>query len=314
MKAKAYLVKRTNGVFYARYPRGNSWACKSLGTTRRAEAHVRFAAWLQKRETAESASSEIAVVSLEVLAEEYLRYVKAHKSAAWHSRQILYLKTFIKPFFGAATLSTAITSRMIEQYQEHRKNSVKAVTVKKEVACIRHLFRKAEEWGHVAINPTKKVKDLPDDSEPRQRFLSPEEFTVLRQEARDSRPTCWNLPGEPFLHWPEFLTVAVATGLRRAELLNLEFTDVDLQHRVLRVRNKPSLGFHVKNYQERYVPLTSETSDAILRLWATKHPSTEFVFHKSNGDRWQDLSEGLDALVRRAGLDLSAGQIGRAHV
>jgi integrase len=187
---------------------------------------------------------------------------------------------------------------------------VKAVTVKKEVACIRHLFRKAEEWGHVAINPTKRVKDLPDDSEPRQRFLTTEEFAALEREARDSRPLFWNLPREPFLYWPEFLVVAVNTGLRRAELLNLEFIDINFESRVLCVRNKPKLGFHVKNYQERYIPLTTDACEALLSLRAAKAKLTEFVFHKSNGERWQDLSEGLgDELVRRAGLDRTSGPI-----
>jgi hypothetical protein len=56
-------------------------------------------------------------------------------------------------------------------------------------------------------------------------------------------------------------------------------------------RNKPKLGFHVKNYQERYIPLTADVCEALLLLRAAKSPLTEFVFHKSNGDRWQDLSE-----------------------
>ena len=147
------------------------------------------------------------------------------------------------------------------------------------------------------------------DSEPRQRFLTLEEFAALQREACDSRPASWNLPGEPFLHWPEFLVVAVNTGLRRAELLNLEFADIDFESQILRVRNKPKLGFHVKNYQERYIPLTTDACEALLALRAAKSPITEFVFHKSNGGRWQDLSEGLDALVRRAKLDLTTGPV-----
>jgi integrase len=106
-----------------------------------------------------------------------------------------------------------------------------------------------------------------------------------------------------------FLDVAVNTGLRRAELLSLEFTDTDFESRVLRIRNKPKLGFHVKNYQERYIPLTTDACEALLSLRAAKSPLTEFVFHKSNGERWQDLSEGLDALVRRAKLDRTSGPI-----
>ena len=68
--------------------------------------------------------------------------------------------------------------------------------------------------------------------------------------------------------------------------------------------DKPSV-----DQQERYIPLTAAACEALLTLRPAKHPLTEFVFHKSTGDRWQDLSAGLDALVRRAGLDLAAGSI-----
>ncbi len=38
-------------------------------------------------------------------------------------------------------------SRRIEQYAEWRREKVKGTTVNKELACIRHMMKKAEEWG-----------------------------------------------------------------------------------------------------------------------------------------------------------------------
>jgi hypothetical protein len=63
-------------------------------------------------------------------------------------------------------------------------------------------------------------------------------------------------------------------------------------------------------------PLRSETCVGAIRPGgrAAKSSLTEFVFHKANGDRWQDLSEGLDAPVRRAKLDLTAGPVTRENL
>ena len=35
----------------------------------------------------------------------------------------------------------------------------------------------------------------------------------------------------------------------------LEFSDVDLVNSFIHVQAKPDLGFHIKNYQDRYIPL-----------------------------------------------------------
>jgi len=47
-------------------------------------------------------------------------------------------------------VTTQITSRKIKQYAESRRATVKGTIVNKELACIRHMMKKAQEWAHVA--------------------------------------------------------------------------------------------------------------------------------------------------------------------
>jgi hypothetical protein len=49
---------------------------------------------------------------------------------------------------------------------------------------------------------------------------------------------------------------------------SLEFADIDWDRRVLRVRNKPHLNPHVKNYQERHIRLNSQ---ALRRCRRSRH-------------------------------------------
>jgi integrase len=85
-----------------------------------------------------------------------------------------------------------------------------------------------------------------------------------------------------------------------SELLNLEFADVDFIRRILRVRNKPQLGFHVKNYQERHIPLSAEALEALAALRLRNHPSSDFVFHNSDGRRWTSIHDSFRSVVAQA--------------
>ncbi len=311
---KAYLIE-IEGHWYARFRKPDGkWTHKSMRTSKKAAAQVNFSVFLKKREERELQFSDVVPVTFGELVEEYLKYVKTHKSAAWHENQRLYIKgpekrpdkkrkTSILEFFGADTLTTQITPRLIEKYAQHRRQFTRATTVNKELACIRHMMKKAAEWNNVAVNPALKVRDLPDDSTVRERFLAPNEYQLLLRAAEDgSVGHVYNLPLEPFTDIREFVVIGANTGLRRSELLHLEFSDVDWERRIVSVKRKPHLNFHPKNYQQRFVPLTDEAHDALRTLLVKKHPNSGFVFHKADGGRWLDVSSAFQSLVRRAGL------------
>ena len=300
---QTYLVKRENGRWYAKYRKPDGkWSHHALHTAHKATAQVRYGKFLKQLEERELLLSEVRPLRLGEFAEEYLRYVKSHKSSSWYSKQTNYLHTTILPFFGSDTLTTAITSRKIEQYAEWRREKVKGTTVNKELACFRHMMKKAEEWGNLPTSPARKVKDLPDDGQIRERFLAPEEYELLVSQAgsKSSRP--WSLPGERFENLAEFMMLDCNTGLRVSEVLTLEFSDVDWERRILRVRNKPHLNFHIKNYQERHIRLNSHAQAAMQSMLAKKHGASDFVFHKRDGDRWGAIHESFTVLVRRCGL------------
>ena len=70
----------------------------------------------------------------------------------------------------------------------------------------------------------------------------------------------------------EWITLACNTGLRPGELRFLEFSDIDLQHGFVRIQSKPHIGFHVKNYQHRYIPLPPQAREAVLAQLEKTHP------------------------------------------
>jgi len=61
---------------------------------------------------------------------------------------------------------------MVEKYKAKRLEKVAPATVNRELACLKHMYTKAIEWGYLKINPVKSVKLL---KEPpgRLRYLMP---------------------------------------------------------------------------------------------------------------------------------------------
>jgi len=70
----------------------------------------------------------------------------------------------------------------------------------------------------------------------------------------------------------------------------------------LRIQSKPLIGFHVKNYQHRYIPLAPAAREAIQSQLAKKHAASDFVFQRPTGAPWGDIGDSIDDLV--AGADL----------
>jgi integrase-like protein len=117
-----------------------------------------------------------------------------------------------------------------------------------------------------------------------------------------------------FAHRIEWLTLACNSGLRPGEQAMLEFSDIDLFHGFIHVQAKPDLGFHIKSYQDRYIPLAPEARAAVSAMMAHRKPSTlpgragapvpvDFVFHRSDGSPWGDLADSMDRLFMDAGLN-----------
>jgi site-specific recombinase XerD len=70
----------------------------------------------------------------------------------------------------------------------------------------------------------------------------------------------------------EWLMLACNSRVRHGEQAVLESSDVDLVHSFIHVQAKPDLGFHIKNYQDRYMPLAPEARTAVEAMLVHRNP------------------------------------------
>jgi integrase len=66
------------------------------------------------------------------------------------------------------------------------------------------------------------------------------------------------------------------TGLREQEAVYLYWSNIDLKNGVLRVRSKPEVGFKIKDWEERDIPISADLLGR-LKAYRTNHPKIRFV-------------------------------------
>ena len=156
--------------------------------------------------------------------------MKQTRRAHEYIKRPQYFESTITPFFDDASYVSSITSRKIEAYAELRKKVVRGTTVNKELAALRKFCRKLVEWRYLPFNPTSNVVDLPDDSQPRVRYLSFQEYEQLLRNAEEMKPLPHFSQGcaSDFSRLTEYVMLPCNTGLRPSELLCVEGRDVDL--------------------------------------------------------------------------------------
>lgn len=162
--------------------------------------------------------------------------------------------------------ASQITPRLIEQFKAHRKQQqiggrpLAGSTINRDLAALKCAFSKGMEWGLVKENPVKAVKFYGERDRARTRYLSSEEkkrlLSVCSTELR------------------RVVLFALKTGMRKGEILNLRWTDIDLTANRIKVGKS-------KSGRSRFVPIHS---DVLGVLQGLPHRG-EYVFPDQNGSR-----------------------------
>jgi integrase len=176
------------------------------------------------------------------LAKWYLELteVKAKRS---YAKDQMHCKRLLAQF-GHRFLKD-ITPSMVEAYKQkrlvensHRRKPTKPATVNREVTTLKTIFNKAMKNGKAERNPAQGVKLFKENNE-RDRILSPEEYSRLLAHCP--------------AHLKPIVKVAYLTGMRRGEILNLTWGQVDIKQGLIKLS-----GEDTKTNEGRLVPLNRE--------------------------------------------------------
>jgi integrase len=98
------------------------------------------------------------------------------------------------------------------------------------------------------------------------------------------------------------ILLALKCGLRDQELMHLEFSDLNLADKTLRVQGKPRWNFKVKTHEQRHVPIPNDVLDE-LKAWKEKRTGQSLILGTKNGNPNTKLLFALKTLARRAKMN-----------
>ena len=160
----------------------------------------------------------------------------------------------LNPYFGEKYLSE-ITPLDIERYKKERRQKVSARTVNIEVKCLKAIFNKAISWGKAIENPTNKVK-LFKENDKRLRYLEKDEIKSLIRACPD--------------HLRPIVVTALNTGMRKKEILNLKWEDIDFKRKMIYLSD-------TKTNKKREIPISSLLMKVLIDIKKEKMGPTFFL-------------------------------------
>ena len=252
-------------------------------------------------------------ISIEAFMEKFMEYSQANHSPATFKRYkavIDHFRRYLKQRSEIVFLSQ-IKAKEIDEYKvfrkgewvnpngsraesdedlsEYTRKGARGHTINFEIGTLRTIFNMAIKWGYMKENPTKGVVRLKINDSKQPRFLTKQE---CRRLLENSPPDLRNI----------FYTF-LNTGMRRAELENLEWADIDFKRRKIKIRRKDF--WHPKT-GAREIPMNQTVYDLLKSLKQKNHKSlkSSFVFpHADGGKMKEKLRRQLIRIAQKAKIE-----------
>ena len=222
------------------------------------------------------------------------KYAKLHSSQKKSFESDKSLLKQLVAYFGGEPLSKVAENAksLVPEYKAERLNArvrkgykhpngvpISPTTINRELALLRNMLNKAVEWNDITTNPLVGAKIMFKE-EPKERILTDDEMETLL-----------NMAGENLRNQ---IIIALNTGMRKGEILNLKWSSVYLKERYLETRSKTTVI--------RMIPLNDAVLELLSRLSLVKN-GNEFVFtNPKTGMPYIDNKAAWYGLLRRTGI------------
>jgi integrase len=221
-------------------------------------------------------------VPFDFLCGEYLKWAMVNLAPRTRIEREYITRVHLKKFFTG--LVSDIDMRSIEAYKASRLQiPIAPITLNTHLKVLSCILKFGQENKLVAELPKIRRVKVP-------KFLSAEEIGRVLAAARPAaRP---------------MLQLMIFTGLRKGELRHLEWSDVDLENRLLHIRPKETWNPKTDN-SARTIPLCEPAMEALLMAKeraAKKTVISSLVFPGIKGGPLNDVRESLNGACKRAGI------------
>ncbi len=203
-----------------------------------------------------------------------------------------HIRVHLVPFFGDYSMKD-IQPELVQRFVSESEGSAKSK--RNLIVTLRMMWRSARAWGYVLHDPFDGLV-LPKARKARPRFFTLEEVQRILTKAK-----------EP--HWT-FYWLAAETGMRAGELCGLMVDDLDLERRLVYVRQSALHGKLQSPKTENSIrtfslsPKLAEHLKGFLRRWRPN--AARLLFSTQNGTPWDGnmvIKRKLHPLLEKLGIE-----------
>jgi len=206
----------------------------------------------------------------EKLTEKYINdYSKGEGEKKSWKRDQASIKR-LKEYFSGMDIAKITKNDALDYKKKRReackqgsKEKISGKTVNRELACLRHMFNKAIDWGFIRVNPIARI-ELYREKKRERIILKREEADLLIKLASEPAKTA--------------IMIALHTGARTSEALSLRWSDIDFEKNDVRIREQKT--------EERHIPLSSELKEHLIYK---DQLSDWIIYNKQSGSHYTDI-------------------------
>lgn len=207
---------------------------------------------------------EIKKVRFSDYSKEYLESHSKVQNKSWKNFDRCNIK-MLNNYFGNLYLDE-IGRIKIRQFKAQRAREVSHATVNRQLACLRSIFNRAiEDDKFCGQNPVRGIKMFKENNQ-RTAFLEIGQIQTLLDNCDD--------------YLKPIVVVALNTGMRKSEIINLKWRDCDLDRGIIYL-------YHTKNGEQRQIPINEQVDSALRGL--RKDSRSEYIFCRENGQRIRNI-------------------------
>jgi integrase len=238
-----------NKIYYIDYSRDGKRSSKKLGSAdilTVAQAREATKEFLARVALGEDVGKKKDSATLrEIIDAHYAPWVLANRKSGEYSLRIL--RNAFTEWFDIPTQNITIIS--IEKWSLGRK--ARAATLNRQTAVLKAVLNWAVKRDIIEVNPLIRLEQLQQsDSISKVRYLSPEE----RGRLMTALDECSD-------YLSAMVIISLHTGIRQGALFSLLWSDVDLDKKILTLRDEDA-----KNNKLNYVPINNAALQAFVGL------------------------------------------------
>lgn len=220
----------------------------------------------------------------------------------------------IKKFFGSNTPIQKIKSSEIENFRKYLKQNkcLSNATINRYVCVLSKSFNLAINDGYILINPCKSLKKLKEDNEIPRYLTLEEEVNLFKELAEHLKP---------------IVICALQTGLRRGNILNLRWEQINLETNLIIIEKQNNKG-----HKDIQIPISEKLMNELNKIGIKKegyvfiNPETNKPYNtirkgfleackraKIKNFRFHDLRHTVGTRLIKQGVDVKTVQELFAH-